>query len=92
MPEVQDVLVSSINKDPLSFADNLKSVLGQRAAEAIEDMKMQLSANLYGDQEPVSSEEDPHDESDDSFDDDPDFDDIDIGDFEDANDISHHEE
>lgn len=84
MPDVQDIFNNIMSKDPVSFADNLKSVLGQRAVEAINDMRDEISQNLY-----QSAPQDPDYESNMSA---TDFDDIDINDF-DAQDMeTQHDE
>ena len=83
MPTTTDLLGLAIDKNPVDFADQFNQIMMQKAADAIENKRVELAQSLYADD---NNEEDFGDdyidaEMDDDFEDDDmdlDLDDLDL--------------
>jgi len=88
MSDIHDLLGLAIDKSPVDFADKFSSIIGQRAADAIEAYKQDLAQSLYGqvednDEGDEEFEASPEDEDEDDLDlDDLDLEDLDLEDFD----------
>jgi hypothetical protein len=75
MTNTTDLIGLAIDKNPVDFADVLDTLLRQKAVDALENKKIELANNIYGE----TPEEDNETDNDDTIDiDDLDLDDIDL--------------
>ncbi len=88
MTTTADLINYAINKNPIEFEDAFNDILMQKAANAVSELRQDVAANIYSDEE---SEDDFDDETDDfdgeleDLDLDVDLDDLE-GDFDDETD------
>lgn len=84
MPTTTDLLGLAIDKNPVDFADQFNQIMMAKAAEAIDNKRVELAQSLYSDNEDVDDfgDEDFNAEMDDEdFEDDDmdlDLDDLDL--------------
>lgn len=79
MPGIEDIFNNIMDKDPISFADNLKAVLGQRAVEVVNNYRDDMAQNLYQTEPETPDVTNDYDVDATANE----FDDIDINDFDD---------
>lgn len=88
MPTTTDLLGLAIDKNPVDFADQFNQIMMAKAAEAIDNKRVELAQSLYSDNEDVDNfgDEDFDTETDDFEDDDMDLDlddlDLDLDDLD----------
>lgn len=85
MPTTTDLIGLAIDKNPIDFADTFNQLMMDKAADLLDDYKVNLAKNLYGTPEDESDESDLDDVDLDSITD-FDLDDIDLEDLTDGDD------
>lgn len=90
MPELKDLVQYALDKQPAKFKETFGDLLSQRVVDRVEELKAEISANMFGeapededdvDFDPDSDEDDYGDDDDDSFVDDIDLDDAELDDL-----------
>lgn len=85
MPNVDDLVNFALSQQPTKFAATFDDIMGQKAVEAIDDMRTGIAQGIYAsedDLEPEDQDDDLDDDLDDDIDDDEfeDIDDLDLDD------------
>ena len=100
MADIDDLINFSMNQQPTKFASAFDDIMGQKAAAAIDDMRISVAQGLFAAEEDSVDDEDDFDLDDDDLDlddedleiDDEDFEDIDWDDDEDEDDFDLDDE
>ena len=93
MADIEDLIHYSMNQQPTRFASAFDEIIGQKAIDAIDDMRISVAQNVFGAEEDFIEDEDDIDLEDEDLDfddenldiEDEDFDDIDWTEDEDFN-------
>lgn len=86
MADIDDLINYSMNQQPTKFASAFDDIMGQKAVEAIDDMKISIAQGMF------ASEEDTPEDDDDLDLDDEDLEDYDFEDDDDDEDIDWDDE
>jgi len=71
MPDTTDLLGLAIDKNPVDFADMFDQILRQKAADALENKRIELAQSIYtGPEDDVDFDDEDFDDIDDEGDDD----------------------
>lgn len=89
MADINDLIDFSMNQQPTKFASAFDEIMGQKAIDAIDDMRISVAQGVFAAEEDTVDDEDDFDLDDDDLD--LDDDDLDIDD-EDLEDIDWDDE
>lgn len=91
MPELKDLVQFALDKQPAKFKETFGDLLSQRVVDRVEELKAEISANMFGespedddediDYDSESDDDDYVDDEDDSFVDDIELDDVELDDL-----------
>ena len=85
MADIDDLIHYSMNQQPTKFASTFDEIMGQKATDAIDDMRISVAQGMFASEDDVVDDEDDFDLDDDDLDledDDLDFDDEDFEDID----------